>query len=153
MSNKHEIARICRGCCSKVGKIVLRNNHLQNSKLGKLFTQYFEEIDVLDENRPNVVCNTCKLYLYSISSGITTRKIPTRFDWPTIRNTRLNTCRDEKLCSMCIKSRRLGRNNQAPFSLIHKRSGIPIVNSPQKIIKTSSSINSDKQKLKKIIEF
>ena len=42
-------------------KIVLRNNHLKNSKLGELFTQYFEEIDVLDENRPNVVCNTCKL--------------------------------------------------------------------------------------------
>ena len=39
---------------------------------------------------------------------------------------------------MCIESRRFGRNNQAPFSLIHGRSGRPIVNSPQKIIKISN---------------
>ena len=43
------------GVVRKLAKLFLRNNHLKNSKLGELFTQYFEGINILDENRPKVV--------------------------------------------------------------------------------------------------
>ena len=135
--NKHELAKskICRWCCSKVGKIQLRNNSLKESKLGTFYNQFFEPIDNSDENRPHIVCNCCKLYLFKRSSGGDIRKMPLRFDWPTIRNTRLNKCNEMNLCPMCAESSRFGRLNQAPIAIIHKKPGRPRVTSPQKILK------------------
>ena len=64
--------------------------------------------------------------------GDDTRKMPLRFDWPTIRNTRLNKCNEMNLCPVCAESSRFGRLNQAPITIIHKKPGRPRVTSPQK---------------------
>ena len=38
------------------------------------------QIDILDENRPYFIYNSCKLYLYNISSENTPGKVPYRFN-------------------------------------------------------------------------
>ena len=118
--NKHDSAKnkICRWCCCKVGKIRINSNNLTDTKLGQLYTTYFEEIDGFDENRPHVLCNTCKFYFFKKSSGVLPLELPSRFDWPTIQNTRLGTCSEQNPCQMCTE---IGPRNQAPALIIHSK--------------------------------
>lgn len=51
-------------------EIRINSKNLTDTKLGQLYTTYFEEIDGFDENRPHVLCNTCKFYLFKQSSGV-----------------------------------------------------------------------------------
>lgn len=142
--NKHESSKtkICRWCCSKVGKIRLESNNLRDTKLGELYTQFFEAIDVSEENRPYVICNTCKFYLFKKSAGKLSLKIPVRFDWATIRNTRLRTCSELNQCSMCTESSRFGPRNQASITIIHQKQGRPAIRTPQKILKVCNKCMS-----------
>ena len=135
--NKHEAAkaRICRWCSSKVGNIRIFSNSLNNTKLGELHSQYFDAIDPSDDNRPQVVCNTCKIYLLKRASGKSSLNIPVRFDWPITINTRLQTCNQQNRCHMCIESSRFGYRCQAQVGVIHKKRGRPSIASPQKVIK------------------
>ena len=96
-------------CCPKISGIVLRNIHLKGLKLCQLFTQYYEYIQVSGVNCPYVVCDTSKLYLYNISSGILPEKYLLVLIGPH-RNYRFYTCRGENLCSMYLENRRFGRN-------------------------------------------
>ena len=143
--SKHELAKnkICRWCCSKVGKINLKNNYLISTQLGRLFSEIFESFDQFDENRPNVLCNTCKLYLMNrkMHDDIS-RKIPTRFSWPNIRNTRLNICNTVNPCAMCSESSRFGPRNRAPLSILHEKPGRPLENSPKKVLMLCSKCMS-----------
>ena len=135
--SKHELAKtkICRWCCCKVGKIRIVSNNLRDTKLGALYSKIFEETDVSDDNRPYVVCNTCKIYLLKRTSGQSSIIIPARFNWPNIRNTRLRTCNEQNLCPMCSESSRFGPRNQAQVSIIHNTKGRPPIASPRKVLK------------------
>ena len=69
-----------------------KNNSLISTHLGEQYSKFFEPIDPKYDNWPNVLCNICKLYLVNRSMhDDTSREIPVRFNWPIIRNTRLNT--------------------------------------------------------------
>ena len=121
--NKHEVAkaRICRWCSSKVGNIRIFSNSLNNTKLGELYSQYFDAIDPSDDNRPQVVCNTCKIYLLKRASGKSSLNIPVRFDWSITINIRLQTCNQQNRGHMCIDSSRFGSRCQAQVCVIHKK--------------------------------
>ena len=87
----------------------------------------------MEDDRPNVLCNTCKLYLVNraMYDG-SLRKIPVRFSRPIIQNTRLSIIKTVNLCSMCIESSRSGLRNRAPLHILHEKPGRPMINSPKK---------------------
>ena len=102
--------------------------------------KYFESIDDTDVYRPLVVCVTCKLYLAKASKDSSPTP-SSRFPWPIIRCTRLNTCSfllktgDEKnACVMCAEATRFGSRRNAPKSILHRIAGRPMEESPQKSI-------------------
>ena len=139
--SKHELAKnkICRWCCSKVGQIILKNNSLISTNLGKQFSVFFEAIDPMEDNGPNVLCNSCKMFLVNREiCQDTSRKISIRFSWPIIRNTRLNNCNTVNPCAMGIESSRFGPINRAPLPILQEKPGRPLINSPQKVLKLCS---------------
>ena len=54
------------------------------------------------------------------------RKIPTRFSWPNIRNTRLNICNTVNPCAMCSESSRFGPRNRAKVIYSPRKTGTSI---------------------------
>ena len=74
--------------------------------------------------------------------GVLPLELPSRFDWPTIQNTRLGTCSEQNPCQMCTESSRFGPRNQAPALIIHSKPGRPTINSPQKVLKVCNKCMS-----------
>ena len=62
------------------------------------------------------------------------RKIPTRYSWPNIRNTRWNICNTVNPYAMCSESSRFVPRNRAPLSILYEKLGRPLENSPQKYL-------------------